>query len=293
MAQIVSAGRLRQSPFYEATLREGAESFLPYNGMLIPRGYGDRETEYRRLISGVSMWDVAAQRQVQIEGSDAAKLAQILCTRDLSRQQIGQGKYTAICDHNGFLINDPIAQKLSETCYWLSIADSDIWYWARCVAGERGLDVKISEPDASPLAVQGPKAEDVVADLFGDWVRDLKYFWFRDAQLEGLPLKVARSGWSKQGGFELYLLDHTQGSKLWDLVKEAGRSFDIGPGYPNPSERTESGLINWDVDADENTNPFELRLGRYVDLSLGDDVIGMRALRQIAADGPARHQLGL
>ncbi|MEM6481568.1 MAG: glycine cleavage T C-terminal barrel domain-containing protein, partial [Pseudomonadota bacterium] len=210
-----------------------------------------------------------------------------------SQQQIGQGKYTAICDHKGILINDPIAQKLSETCYWLSIADSDIWYWARCVAGERALDVNIDEPDASPLAIQGPKAEDVVAQLFGDWVRDLKYFWFRDADLDGIPLKVARSGWSKQGGFELYLLDHSKGDALWNVVKEAGKPFDIGPGYPNPSERTESGLINWDVDADPETNPFELRMCKFVDLDLGDHVIGMAALRKIAERGPARHQLGI
>lgn len=293
MAQIVSAGRLRRSPFYDSTMKEGAETLLVYNNMLIPRGYGDREAEYWRLINGVSMWDVAAQRQVQLEGPDAAALAQILCTRDLSAQKIGQGKYTAICDHKGILINDPIAQKLSETRYWLSIANSDIWYWARCVAGERGLDVEISEPDASPLAVQGPKAEDVVASLLGDWVRDLKYFWFSDAELEGIPLKVARSGWSKQGGFELYLLDHSKGDRLWSLVKEAGRPFDIGPGYPNPSERTESGLINWDVDADAQANPFELRMGKFVDLDLDDTVIGIPALRQIAAQGPARHQLGV
>ncbi|MEM6589871.1 MAG: glycine cleavage T C-terminal barrel domain-containing protein [Pseudomonadota bacterium] len=293
MAQIIPAGRIRKSPFYASTLKDGAESLLAYNRMLIPRGYGDREAEYWRLINGVSMWDVAAQRQVQIKGPDAQALAQILCTRDLSKQQVGQGKYVAICDHAGRLLNDPIAQKIADDCYWLSIGDSDIWYWSRAIAGERGLNVDISEPDASPLAIQGPKAEEVVASLFGDWVRDLRYFWFKPATLEGIPLMVARSGWSKQGGFELYLLDHSKGDQLWSRVKEAGQPWDIGPGYPNPSERTESGLINWDVDADDDTNPFELRMGKFVDLEISDDVIGIKALRQIAADGPKRHQLGI
>lgn len=293
MVVIVPAGRIRLSPFHASTVTEGAESFLVYNRMQIPRGYGDSEAEYWRLINGVSMWDVAAQRQVQLKGTDAAKLAQILCTRDLSKQQIGQGKYVAICNHNGILINDPIAQKLSNDCYWLSISDSDIWTWARCVAGERGLNVAISEPDASPLAIQGPKAEDVVASLFGDWVRDLKYFWFKDAEIQGIPLKVSRSGWSKQGGFELYLLDYTKGDLLWSIVREAGQPFDIGPGYPNPSERTESGLINWDVDTDDYTNPFEVRMEKFIDLDVADDVIGIRALRRIAETGPERHQLGI
>ena len=293
MAEIVSAGRLRKSPFYQSTIDDGAESLLTYNHMLIPRGYGDREAEYWRLINGVSMWDVAVQRQVQLKGPDAATLAQILCVRDLSSQAIGQGKYAPICDHRGVLINDPIALKVDEDCYWLSIGNSDIWFWARCVAGERGLNVEVTEPDVSPLAVQGPKAEDVVASLFGDWVRDLRYFWFKDAELEGIPLKVVRAGWSKQGGFELFLMDGSKGNHLWQLVKEAGHRFDIGPGYPNPSERTESGLLNWGVDTDDATNPFEVRLERFVDLDVDNDVIGVRALRRIKADGFKRHQLGI
>ncbi|MEM1273304.1 MAG: glycine cleavage T C-terminal barrel domain-containing protein [Pseudomonadota bacterium] len=293
MPKIVSAGRLRKSPFYQSTVQEGAETLLTYNNMLIPRGYGDREAEYWRLINGVSMWDVAVQRQVQIKGPDAANLAQILCARDLSKQAVGQGKYVALCDHRGVLINDPIALKVAEDCYWLSIGNSDIWFWARCVAGERGLDVEVSEPDVSPMAVQGPKAEDVVANLLGDWVRELKYFWFRDADVGGIPLKVVRAGWSKQGGFELFLMDGKKGDRLWQLVKEAGRQFDIGPGYPNPSERTESGLLNWGIDTDESTNPFEVRLGRFVDLDVPDDVIGVAALRRIKARGITRHQLGI
>ncbi len=293
MPPIVTAGRLRRSPYYQSTIEEGAVSLLTYNRMLIPRGYGDPEAEYWRLVNGVSMWDVAAQRQVQLKGPDAGRLAQILCTRDLSNQQANQGKYVAICDHDGVLINDPIALKIDENCFWLSIGNSDIWFWARCVAGERRLTVEVSEPDVSPMAIQGPKADDVVASLFGDWVRDLKYFWFNDATLEGIPLKVARSGWSKQGGFELYLMDGSKGDRLWQIVKEAGKPFDIGPGYPNPAERTESGLLNYGTDTDDWTNPFEVRMGKFVSLGLDDDVIGINALRRITQAGVKRHQLGI
>ncbi|MEL6265498.1 MAG: glycine cleavage system protein T, partial [Pseudomonadota bacterium] len=293
MIPILSAGRLRTSPYYRSTVEEGAESLLTYNRMLVPRGYGDRAAEYWRLITGVSMWDVAVQRQVQLKGPDAARLAQILCTRDLSGHAIGQGKYVAICDHRGVLINDPIAFRIAEDCYWLSIGNADIWLWAGCVAGERGLDVEVSEPDVSPLAVQGPRAEDVVASLFGDRIRRLKYFWFEDAQIEGIPLKIVRAGWSKQGGFELFLMDGSKGDRLWQIVREAGRPFGIGPGYPDPAERTESGLLNWGIDTDDATNPFEVRMGRFVDLDLDDSVIGIAALRRLHAEGIRRHQLGI
>ena len=293
MSQIHPTSRLRPSPFYASAVAEGMTSASVYNHMILPMSFGDPEAEYWRLINGVSMWDVGVERQVQLKGPDAARLAQMLSPRDLTRCKPGQGKYVPLCNHQGVLINDPILLKLDEDLFWFSIADSDMWLWARAIAGERGLNVDISEPDVSPLAVQGPKAEDVVASIFGDWVRELKYFWFRETEIDGIPLAVQRSGWSKQGGFELYLRDGTKGARLWNLVKEAGRPWDIGPGAPATAERVESGLVNSVGDTDGSTNPYEVRLGKYIDLDVHDEVIGIHALRRIAAEGPVRHQLGL
>ena len=293
MFTFTPTGRIRPSPYYEATLKEGVKSFSPYNNMLMPTGYGDPDAEYDRIINGVSQWDVAVERQVELTGPDAGRLAQILCPRDLAKCVEGQGKYVAVCNHAGVILNDPILLKLADDRYWLSIADSNIWFWASAVASERGLDVTVGEPDVSPMAVQGPKAEDTIASVFGDWVRDLRYFWFRETEIEGIPVAVARSGWSKQGGFELYLMDGSRGTELWNIVREAGQPWGIGPGNPNPAERIESGLLSWGGDTDETTNPFEVRMGNYVDLDVPDDVIGIEALRRIASEGPKRHQLGV
>ena len=293
MFGITPSARLRPSPYYEATLAEGVCAFTTYNHMLMPTSYGKPLDEYWRLINGVSQWDVAVERQVQLRGPDAGRLAQILAPRDLSKCKVGQGKYVPLVNHQGVLINDPICLKLADDLYWLSIADSNIWFWASAIAAERGLRVDVSEPDVSPLAIQGPKAEDVVAHLCGDWVRGLKYFWFREFDLGGIPLVVARSGWSKQGGFELYLRDGSQGTKLWNLVKEAGQPWGIGPGNPNWSERVESGLISFGGDTDGQTNPYEVRMGKYVDLHVPDDTVGIQALRRIAEEGPKRHSLGI
>jgi glycine cleavage system aminomethyltransferase T len=293
MFSIFPSARLRPSPFFEATVADGVTSFTTYNHMLMPTGFGKPEEEYWRIINGVSMWDVAVERQVQLKGPDAGKLAQILSPRDLSKCVVGQGKYVALCNHDGVLLNDPILLKLADDLYWFSIADSNIWFWAKAIAAERGLNVEISEPDVSPLAVQGPKAEEVVASMFGDWVKDLKYFWFKETSIDGIPVAVARSGWSKQGGFELYLMDGSKGTRLWNLVKEAGKAWDIGPGNPNACERVESGLLSFGGDTDDHTNPFEVRMGKYVDLDVADDVVGIQALRKIKADGPKRHQLGV
>ncbi len=293
MVAVFPTARLRTSPFYESAVAEGMVAASVYNRMIMPTSYGDAEAEYWRLINGVSQWDVGVERQVQLKGKDAGKLAQILATRDLSKCKHGQGKYVAICNHRGTIINDPILLKHADDLYWLSIADSDIWFWASAIAAERGLDVEVSEPDVSPMALQGPKAEDVVAHVMGDWVRGLKYFWFRDAEVEGIPVAVQRSGWSKQGGFEIYLKDGSKGTKLWNIFREAGKPWGIGPGAPATAERTESGLVSVGGDTDEATNPFEVRLEKYVDLDVPDDVVGITALRRIKRDGVSRHQLGL
>ena len=293
MFQVFPTARLRPSPYFKSVMAEGCTSASIYNRMILPASFGDTEKEYWDLINGVVMWDVGVERQVQLEGPDAGKLAQILCPRDLSKCKIGQGKYVPMCNHDGVLINDPIMLKLREDLYWFSISDSDIWFWARAIAAERGLNVKITEPDVSPLAVQGPKSAAVVSSIFGDWVHDLKYFWFSETELNGIPVAVQRSGWSKQTGFEIYLRDGSRGEELWNIVKEAGQPYGIGNGGPTSPERTESGLVSCGSDTDENTNPFEERLGKYVDLSLECDVIGIQALRRIHAEGPKRHQLGL
>lgn len=293
MAEIGPNTRLRVSPYYDATIADGVTAFSPYNSMLMPVSYGDPAVEYTRLTTGVAQWDVSVQRQVRITGPDAARLTQVMSVRDLSQCLIGQGKYVPMCDHRGVLINDPVVLKIAEDEFWLSIADNNMLMWTRAIAAERGFKIEAEEPDVSPMAVQGPMAEDVVASIFGDWVRDLKFFWFGDAEIEGVPLKIARSGYSKQGGFELYLMDGSRGVDLWNIVREAGQPWGIGPGNPNPVERIESGLLSYGGDTDDMTNPFEVRLDRYVDLNLDDDVIGIKALRRIHSEGPSRQQLGI
>ena len=201
--------------------------------------------------------------------------------------------YVPMCDHRGVLINDPVVLKLAENHFWWSIADNNVLVWVRAIASERRFRVDINEPDVLPMAVQEPMAEDVVAATFGDWVRKIGFFWFVDAELDGIPVKLVRSGYSTQGGFEFYLMDGSRGVDLWNIVREAGRPWGIGPGCPYPTERIEGGLLSFGGDTDDLTNPFEVRLGKYVDLGLDDDVIGIKALRAIRAEGATRHLLGV
>ena len=206
--------------------------------------------------------------------------------------EVGQARYVPMCDHAGRLINDPLMLRASGDAYWFSIADSDMLLWARSVAGERQFDVAVNEPDVA-LAVQGPRAEDTVAALTGEHVRDVRFFRYEPAEIDGIEVLVGRAGWSKQGGFELYLLDPDRGTDLWDAVMTAGAAHDIGPGAPNLIERIESGLYSHRADAPDDADPFEVGLGKWVSLDSEVEFIGKDALRTRRAEGLKRELVGL
>ncbi len=292
MPEIVFGSRVRKSPYFNATMAAGVTAFTIYNQMYMPVSYGDPLGEYERVKTGVSMWDVAAERQVEIIGPDATVVAQLVSARRLTDLKVGRARYAPMCDYRGCLINDPIALRLAEDRWWLSIADSDMLHWVAGVAGTGGYDVDVFEPDVSPLAIQGPRADDVCRILFGDELVDsLGFFHHRAVELDGVPLVICRSGWSRQGGVELFLTDGSLGQALWDRVAEAGAPFGIAPGTPHQMERIENGLLSYGSDTDADTDPIEAGLGDFINLDGDFDFIGKQALIVRHADPATRRRL--
>ena len=285
--------RIRKSPFFDCTVAAGVTHFSTYNHMYMPVSYGDALAAYEQLIHRVDLRDVGAQRQLRIQGADAGRLVQILTPRNVSGLTRGKGVYAPICNHKGALVNDPVLLRLGADEFLLSLADSDILMLAEGIAFGLGLDVEVSEPDIAPLAIQGPKSHYVVRDLLGAAPLHLPYFGFYECALAGIPLIVARSGWSKQGGYEFYLCDGTKGQQLWDLVMEAGAAYGIAAGAPNYIERVESGMISIGADTDAASNPFEMGLGGLCDLDQETDFIGKAALKRIKAEGVKRAFMGI
>jgi len=285
--------QIRKSPYFNATVRWGAKAFSVYNHMYIPRDFGDPEKNFWNLVDQAILCDVAVERQVEITGPDAAKFTQMLTCRDLSTMAVGQCKYILITNADGGILNDPILLRLAENHFWISLADSDILLWAQGVAVHSGLNVKIKEPDVSPLQLQGPNSGLIMQALFGDSIADLKYYWLRELELEGIPLVVSRTGWSSELGYELYLRDGSKGDQLWELIMTAGAPHGLKPGHTSSIRRIEGGMLSYHADADIETNPFELGFDRLVNLDMDAEFIGKAALRQIKHDGPKRKQVGL
>jgi aminomethyltransferase len=285
--------QIRKSPYFDATVRWGARGFSVYNHMYIPRDFGDPVQNFWNLVNDAILCDVAVERQVEISGPDAARFTQMLTPRDLSKMQVGQCKYVLITNAEGGILNDPILLRLAEDRFWLSLADSDVLLWAQGVAVFAGMDVTIREPDVSPLQLQGPKSGEIMRALFGDAIMDLRYYWLREVELDGIPLVVSRTGWSSELGYELYLRDGSRGDELWERIMAAGRPFGLKPGHTSTIRRIEGAMLSYHADADIHTNPFELGLDRLVNLDMEADFIGKAALRRIREQGVRRRQVGL
>ena len=280
--------RLRSTPFHDRVLAAGVQAFTVYNHMLLPTVYESLEADYRHLVERVQLWDVAGERQVEIRGRDALALVEWMTPRDIGRCAIGQCKYVPLTDENGGIVNDPLILRLADDHFWISVADSDVLLWAKGLAAGRGLDATVTEPDVSPLALQGPLADDVAEAAIGAWTRGLRFFRFRETEIDGIPVVVARSGWSKQGGFEIYLRDGSLGGALWDRIMDAGASFGIRPGAPNLIERIESRLISYGTDVTLEHDPFEAGLDAFCDLDKPAGYLARDALAARRGSPPAR-----
>ena len=285
--------QIRKSPFFESTLKWGARGFSVYNHMYIPRDFGDPEQNFWNLINHAILCDVAVERQVQIKGPDAKSFVQMMCPRDLSRMQIGQCKYIVLTNQYGGVINDPILLKLDEDCYWFSVADSDVLLWAQGLAANGKYKIEISEPDVSPLQLQGPKSQQIMVRIFGDQILDLKYYWFNYFKLNNIDVIISRTGWSSEFGYEIYLLNHKMGNELYESIMEIGTRYGLKAGHTSTIRRIEGGMLSYHADMNSGTNPFEVKLNRLIEIEGEFDFIGKAALKKINSNGVKRKLVGL
>ena len=288
MALIAPSRRVRRTPFSDGVEAAGVKGYTVYNRMLLPTVFESVTDDYHHLKRAVQVWDVACERQVELRGPDAGRLMQMLTPRDLRGMLPGQCYYVPIVDETGGMLNDPVALKLAEDRWWISIADSDLLLWVKGLAYGYRLDVLVDEPDISPLGVQGPLADDLMARVFGDAVCGIRFFRFGWFDFQGVSMAVARSGYSKQGGFEIYVDGTANGMPLWNALMEAGRDLDVRAGCPNLIERIEGGLLSYGNDMTRENTPHECGLGKFCSTQTAIGCVGRDALLRVAKEGPTQ-----
>ncbi len=290
---ISKSKRLRSTPYSERIESQGASAYTVYNHMLLPTVFASPEEDYHHLKQHVQVWDVSGERQVQIRGKDAAKLTQMMTCRSLRAATVGKCYYCPLVDENGGMVNDPLIMKLADDRWWISIADSDVMLYAKGLAAGFGLEVSIDEPDVNILAVQGPKSSALMERIFGAEVGTLKFFGFAHFDFGGARFLIARSGWSKQGGFEIYVDNDEAGLRLYDALFAAGQDLQIRPGCPNLIERIESGLLSYGNDMEIGDTPFHCGLDKYVATDNDTQYLAKKKLLQIMTAGVSRKLRGV
>ena len=253
--------RIRKSPYYESNLKYGVTGFTVYNKMYLPTAFSGPEKEYESLINDVTFGDFAAERQIEINGKDAYNFVRFITPRNLEKCEIGHCKYIILTDMNGGIINDACLLRLEDNKFWISPGDGDVILWLQGIAINSGMDVSIHEPDVSPLQISGPKSGKLIQKLFNGEHDDLGYYKARQTQLDDIPMVIARTGWSGELSYELYLQNRKLGNKLFELVYVAAQEFNGRVIAPNTIRTIEGGLLSYGSDFGREHNPYTIGFG--------------------------------
>ena len=285
--------RIRKSPYFNSTIKYGVKGFTIYNKMYLPTGFSSPAEEYLSLINDVTFGDFAAERQVEVSGPDAFDFIRYINPRNLSKCDIGDCKYIVLTDSNGFIINDACLIRLDDDKFWVSPGDGDVLLWLQGVAMHSGMNVNICEPDVSPLQISGPKAGRLIQKLFAGEHDNLGYYKAKQTSLKNIPMVIARTGWSGELSYELYLQDRKLGNSLFELVYEAAKEFNGNVIAPNNIRTIEGGLLSYGSDFGREHNPFTIGLDRLVDVDQDIDFIGKEALKKIKENGTTSKLIGV
>ena len=285
--------RIRKSPYYESDLKYGVTGFTVYNKMYLPTGFSGPEKEYHSLINDVTFGDFAGERQIEINGPDAHDFVRYIQPRNLEKCEIGSCKYILLTDMNGGIVNDACLLRLEEEKFWISPGDGDVILWLQGIAINSGMNVHIHEPDVSPLQISGPKAGKLIQKLFNGEHDELGYYKAKQTSLKDIPMVIARTGWSGELSYELYLQDRKMGNKLFEIVYEAAQEFNGRVIAPNVIRSIEGGILSYGGDFGREHNPFTIGLGRLVNLDQEIDFIGKEALKAIKEKGLSEKLVGV
>lgn len=294
---------LRKGPYWHLSDRHGCWCYSAHSYMYRPRAYvpldeGGLLKEYEYVTQGVTLWDVATERQIQIKGPDALAFADLLVTRNLAKKlPVNQARFGLVCYEDGNIVNDPLILRVAEDEIWFS-THTEVEPWARGVLYKSDYRVSVHELDVSPVQIQGPKSKRLMEKLarkglIGAEVLDLKYYKLCRTKLQGLDVVVSRTGFSTEVGYEVYLYDAIRNADaMWSTIWDEGQEFGLKVIAPNHIRSLEGGLLWFGADIDTETNPFEADLESAIDFDK-PDFVGKQALLEIKKKGVSQRIVGL
>ena len=284
---------LKRTHFYSFHI--GKARMGEFAGFEMPLWYEGIIPEHMAVRETVGVFDVSHMGRVAVEGPDAESFLNYVLTGDISSLRPGRSSYSLMCDERGGIIDDVVVLRRSSDAFLLVVnaanRSKDLRWLAEHAEG-RDVAIKDLSDDVAMMAVQGPKAQDVIELLCDKPVSGLKWHSFTEAHISGTKVMVARMGYTGEDGFEIYIWDAPVESpekalRIWNTILEAGRDFGIRPCGLGARDtlRLEAGYRLYGTDMDENTTPFEAGLSFAVDLGK-EGFIGREALLKEAEKGP-------
>jgi aminomethyltransferase len=286
----------RETPLLERHRAAGAR-LIDFAGWLMPVQYGGIIDEHRAVRERAGLFDLSHMGELFIEGPGAGSaLARALVT-DPPALDIGRAHYSMICEPDGGVIDDLIVYRLADDRFLIvaNAANADVVSDALAERLRGTRAVVDDRADATALvAVQGPRSADILARLTAADLGSLRYYAIAAAEVAGVPAHVARTGYTGEDGFEVFV-EWPRAVEVWDALVDAGSTDGLalcGLGARD-TLRLEAGMPLYGSELDRQTNPFEAGLGRIVRFDKDEPFVGQVALEKVAQDGPRRLLVGL
>ena len=275
---INTSNRIRRTPFTSRNELAGVKNYTVYNNTLLPTIFKSLKEDYYHLIKNVQLWDVCAQRVIEVKGRKSLSLMQYLFCRDFSNVSSGKAYYAPIVNFEGGLLNDPVVFCIADNHFLISLSDSDLFNWVSAINNSKEFYSQVRETDISTIAIQGPKSEKLAQKIFGKEIQNLKYFNFIKLPFNEEEIMISKTGYSKQSGYEILLINPNKAIMLWDLIMEKGKEFKIRVGCPNMIERVENNLLSYGNEMTLKDTPYDCGLGNFCNLDTDYEFIGKSSL---------------
>ena len=282
----------QRTALYDAHLAHGAK-MVEFGGFLMPVQYRGILDEHHQVRKSVGIFDVSHMGEFEFRGAKAFDFLQRMTINDVSKLEVGQAQYSALCYPEGGIVDDVIVYRKADR-YLMVVNAANLpkdWAWLAQHADANVGMVDISN-ETGLLAVQGRNAQATLQKLTQFDLKTIKYYWFAETELAGVPVLISRTGYTGEDGFEVAMAE-AHAVKVWNAIMEAGKEFNLEPIGLGARDtlRLEVKFCLYGNDIDQTTNPIEAGLGWITKVDKGD-FIGKPAIAQMKANGPKRKLVG-